>query len=116
MQDTVRAFTKASLTATIAAAKERTGKRRLERTVAEAWAVAKPRIEHSAWLARLPSTIEGRRRGGETDIETENGTEYLRVTDRRDGLVLLGCDGWRYYSRQAGSRQGPWFGRLTQER
>lgn len=45
------------------------------------------------------------RRGGETHIETEKGRVPLSLIGRhaQSRLVLLGADGWRYYSRAAGS-------------
>jgi hypothetical protein len=57
--------------------------------------------------ARYSAEIE--RRGGETAIHAGSKASALQpirleVVDRKDGLTLLRCEGWRYYSRQYGSR------------
>ncbi|MDD9940781.1 MAG: hypothetical protein OXU20_06945 [Myxococcales bacterium] len=67
------------------------------------------------------------RRGGELEIETERSAIELSLLDRHPGedrMVLLGADGWRYYSRRFGSRpaalrylcgeddNGPWAVRV----
>lgn len=62
----------------------------------------------NARLAAIYST-EIARRGGETSIEhgakaSALKEEPLKVADRKDGLALLHCDSWRYYSRRFGSR------------
>lgn len=74
-------------------------------------------------------TAEIARRGGETSIEQGAKASALRrkplaLVDRRDGLVVLHVDGWRYYSRRVGSRSaalsylcgvddaGPWAVRV----
>lgn len=44
-------------------------------------------------------------RGGETTIEEKDRTISLRTLDRRDGLTLLGADGWRHYSNRFGARR-----------
>lgn len=54
-------------------------------------------------VALYSAVIEAR--GGEIEIDEESRTIGLRVIDRRDGLVLLGCDGWRHYSRRFGARR-----------
>lgn len=57
-----------------------------------------------SWLAeRYSEVIQDR--GGETTIEQVGDSVYLRVMARTDGLTLLGCDGWRQYSRQYGARR-----------
>ena len=55
--------------------------------------------EHLRWKAER----EVHARGGETDVA---GTPLrLLDRDRAWGLVLVGCDGWREYSRRYGSRR-----------
>lgn len=44
-------------------------------------------------------------RGGETVISEHNRDVPLRIIDRSNGLVVLGCDGWRQYSRAFGARR-----------
>jgi hypothetical protein len=95
-----------------------TGKRRLERTTAEAWEIHKARAANRPELPPPPSLkqrfeakivsrfgAEIDARGGETEIEEDRGSATLRILDRRDGLYLLGCTGWRQYSRSFGARQ-----------
>ena len=55
--------------------------------------------EHLRWTAER----EVRTRGGEADIE--GAPLRLLDRDRARGLVLVGCDGWREYSRRFGSRR-----------
>jgi hypothetical protein len=71
---------------------------------------------------------EIQRRGGETVIEGEkervNATLAIVERDKRTGTALLRAEGWRYYSRQFGSRHvelaylygvddaGPWAVRV----
>lgn len=43
-------------------------------------------------------------RGGETVISERSRDVTLRMMDREADLVLLGCDGWRQYSRAFGAR------------
>jgi hypothetical protein len=52
-------------------------------------------------LNRYVPEIEDR--GGETEIEEEHGTESLGLADYEDGLYLLRCEGYRYYSSRTGS-------------
>jgi len=52
-------------------------------------------------LDRYVPEIEDR--GGETEIEEEHGTESLGLADYKDGLYLLRCEGYRYYSSRTGS-------------
>ena len=64
-------------------------------------------------------------RGGEAWIDEEHGREYVARVDRKDGLTLMRCDGWRYYSKRHGSRSaslaylvgeddnGPWAARVA---
>jgi hypothetical protein len=47
-------------------------------------------------------TAEIRRRGGETSITGNYGTEHVQVTDHADGLYLLHAAGFRAYSRRHG--------------
>jgi hypothetical protein len=49
------------------------------------------------------AAIEIRRRGGETAIDGVG--LHLKDRDRARGIVLVGCDGWRTYSRRFGSRR-----------
>ena len=48
---------------------------------------------------------EIRARGGEVKIHGEHTSVELTLMDYERGFYLLGADGWRYYSRRAGSRQ-----------
>ena len=52
---------------------------------------------------RREAEREVRARGGETDID--GAPLRLLDRDRARGLVLVGCDGWREYSRRFGSRR-----------
>jgi len=62
------------------------------------------RLRLNAHYVRIYSeVIEDR--GGETSIEEKDRTIGLSVIERRDGLVLLGCDGWRHYSARFGARK-----------
>ncbi|MEU1813259.1 hypothetical protein [Micromonospora aurantiaca (nom. illeg.)] len=63
----------------------------------------------NAWLVDRYSD-EIRRRGGETSIAEGSKASALldkplTVADRRGGLTLLRVEGWRYYSRNFGSRR-----------
>lgn len=50
--------------------------------------------------------IEIERRGGEIAIWDKRYGTFLDIVDRdrHTGLVLMGCDGWRYYSQRTPSR------------
>lgn len=48
---------------------------------------------------------EIRRRGGETAIYERDREVRLSCADRRNGMLLLHCEGWRQYSRQFGARR-----------
>lgn len=112
--------TRSQLVAKMTDARERTGRRRLERTVQQAWDVRRKRNEHAEWQHACMSRPNPRerlnerilsqyvpeivRRSGETTIDEEGCVIGLRVVHRHDGLALLGADGWRYYSRRFGAR------------
>lgn len=70
-------------------------------------------------------TAEVAARGGETTIDGKAGpVARLQLRERADGLVLLGADGWRYYSSRQPQRHvslrylcgmddnGPWAVRV----
>lgn len=45
------------------------------------------------------------RRGFDTEIQQQHGKAIeLQVLNRKDGLWLLGCSGWRHYSNRFGQR------------
>ncbi|MGC4950998.1 hypothetical protein ACLQ2N_33005 [Streptomyces sp. DT224] len=50
------------------------------------------------------ATQEIRRRGGETAITGRTSLARLKITDRRDGLVLVHAEGWRHYSSRVPAR------------
>lgn len=57
---------------------------------------------HACIVAIYSEVIEDR--GGETTIEERAQSVSLHVMDRSRDLTLLGCDGWRQYSRRFGAR------------
>ncbi|MGK5677476.1 hypothetical protein [Actinoplanes sp. URMC 104] len=72
-------------------------------------APAKPAAERLPAVLTRRYTNEVLRRGGEIGIESGSKASDLRllplaITDRRDRLVVLHVEGWRYYSRAYGSR------------
>lgn len=61
---------------------------------AAAFKAARRQAELDGWLEVVSA------RGGETGIQEERRWLPLEIVDRADGLVLLRCEGWRYYSRR----------------
>ncbi|AWI32654.1 hypothetical protein [Streptomyces tirandamycinicus] len=83
-------------------------------------AIARLRLERRRLNAPLPTTRplperahdrlwtsairEIRRRGGETEIESNYGTADLEITDRKNRMVLMHAEGWRRYGKQPARR------------
>jgi len=100
------------------------------RSPRQVWLDEQRDSRHGAWKLRVRRELETRLlveyereiawRGGETEIQDRNGEvslglldwqgvdeeevpEWLALKEPERLLALLGCDGWRYYSRRAGS-------------
>lgn len=95
-----------------------TGRRRLERTTAQAQALRRERKARHGWTdplaepasSAIPRRIaalyreEIERRGGEVTIEQRDSDVEVTIRDSRGGLHLLHAEGWRQYSRSYGAR------------